>query len=125
MEQRFDINDLHQLESRKSTEKKRRKNKSIGSGYKSNQTYSSGLRLYQNGVKKLEEVERRHKEAQLIKEIEETRDLTFHPKINPISNSFGCQENELPEDNLLKRGMLTKDKIDQMRAEIIYSTQQS
>lgn len=82
-----------------------------------------GVRLYQKGVQKLEEIERKHKEALAAKEMYESEDLTFHPKINPISYYFGSK-NERPEDYLIKKGMLAKDKIEQKRAAQIYSTQQ-
>lgn len=124
IEQRFDISELNHISSMKSTSKKRRKNKSLNGVSK---TFSTdyGSRLYNNGVKKIEEVERKHKEAQLLNEINETKDLTFQPTINPISYHYGSSENELPEDNLIKKGIMSKDKIEQMRAEVTYSNHQS
>lgn len=46
-------------------------------------------RLYTDGLKKMKEVERKHQEAMIMKELNETKDLKFYPQINPISNYFG------------------------------------
>lgn len=123
--ERFDVTELNPISSMKSSQngKSRRKNHSVNSVSKS-MSSNYGSRLYQNGMKKLEEVDRRYREAQFQKEINETKDLTFHPTINPISNHYRTVGSELPEDKLLKKGMKSKDKIEQMRAEVMYSTQQ-
>ena len=88
-------------------------------------TLNYGTRLYQKGIQKLEEVERKHKQAMIEKEVNETKDLSFHPKINPVSYYYGSKGEERLEDYLLKKGMLTKDKIEQKRAERLYATLQS
>lgn len=72
-----------------------------------------GARLYQKGIKQIEEVERKYREALIAREEDELRDLTFHPKINPVSNYYGTNESEKPEEHLIKQGMMIKDKIDQ------------
>ena len=84
-----------------------------------------GNRLYENGIKKIEDVQRKYKESQLMREIEEYKDLTFHPKINDVSQYFGAPNHLKPEENLIQKGILAKDKIDQMRAEVMYTDQKS
>jgi hypothetical protein len=84
-----------------------------------------GTRLYQKGIQRQEEIERKHKQAMIQKEINEMKDLSFHPTINPVSYYFGSKGEEKLEDYLLKKGMLTKDKIEQKRAERLYTTLQS
>lgn len=123
IEQRFDVSDLNPTSTQTTKRLKRRKNKSMGVPTRSSLNY--GMRLYQKGIKKLEEVERKHKEAMQNREEQETKDLTFHPKINPVSYYFGCDGTEKPEDYLLKQGTLAKDKLEQRRAEMLYQTQQS
>lgn len=44
-----------------------------------------GLRLYQKGLKKMEDHDRKHREALMRKNAEEEANLTFQPQINPIS----------------------------------------
>ena len=72
-----------------------------------------GTRLYQKGIKQIEEVERKYREALISREENELRDLTFHPQINPVSFYYGTQGNEKPEEHLIKQGMMIKDKIEQ------------
>ena len=88
-------------------------------------TLNYGTRLYQKGLQKLEDVERRHQEALALKEQDELKDHTFHPKINPVSNLYGTKGAIRPEDNLIQKGMLVQDKLEQKRAEAIYETQKS
>ena len=109
LENRFDISDLQSTELKKG--RRKRNNKSMNVGNRAPLNY--GSRLYQKGIKKLEEAERKHQEAILKKEENEIKDLTFHPKINPVSYYFGSSEQERPEDYLLRQGMLTKDKLEQ------------
>jgi hypothetical protein len=121
IEKRFDISELHPTDSKKKN--KRKKGKSMHAPYRAVLNY--GTRLYQKGVQKLEEVERKHQEAMFMKEQNETRDVTFHPKINPVSYYFGSKGSEKPEDHLIKQGLLTKDKLDQKRSETLYAAQQA
>ena len=90
------------MTSKQKKKRKHRKNKShnaIASGHPVGRDF--GNRLYENGIKKIEDVERRYKESQLMKEMNEYKDLTFIPKINQISRYYGPPENLKPEDNLI------------------------
>lgn len=119
LEKRFDISDLNPSDTKRKI--KKRKGKSMNAAYRTTLNY--GVRLYQKGLQKLEEVERKHKEALAAKEATEANDATFHPKINQVSNYFAS--NDRPENHLIKQGMLVKDKLDQKRAASLYETQQA
>lgn len=121
IEKRFNVCDLHPEESKR--KQKRRKGKSLNAPYRTTLNY--GTRLYQKGIQKMEEIERKHQEAKAKKEFEELNEHTFHPKILPVSKYYGSKADEKPEDNLIKKGLLTQDKLEQKRAEILYEIQNS
>lgn len=121
IENRFDISELNPEEKRKRY--KRRKGKSMNAPSRASLNY--GIRLYQKGIKQIEEIERKYKEALAAKEENELKDLTFQPKINPVSFYFGTKGSERPEEHLIKHGQMIKDKIDQKRAEIMYYNQKA
>jgi hypothetical protein len=120
-EKRFNVSDLHPTESK--PKHKRKKGKSLHAPYCTTLNY--GMRLYQKGLQKMEEIERKHQEAIAKRELEELKDHTFHPKILPVSNNNKSRADERPEDILLRKGMLAQDKIEQKRAEMLYEVQQA
>ena len=121
IENRFDISDLNPEEKKKRY--KRRKGKSMNAPSRTSLNY--GIRLYQKGIKQIEEIERKYKEALAVKEENELKDHTFQPKINPVSFYYGSKGSERPEEHLIKHGQMIKDKIDQKRAEIMYYNQKA
>lgn len=115
-EKRFNISDLNPTE-RKPRRKKKRKGRSMYSFYHDNLNH--GHRLYRQGLKKLEDDEQKHREALALREREELNH-SFHPKINSISCNIIEPNDTKPEDKLLMKGILARDKRDQKRAEIQY-----
>jgi len=120
-EKRFDVSDLNPTE--KKSKGRHRKGKSMNSHHRIPLNY--GTRLYQKGIQKIEDVERKHQQALVLREFDEVKDLSFHPKINPVSYYYGAKQNEKLEDYLLNKGLMTKDKLDQKRAETMYERQQN
>jgi hypothetical protein len=106
-----------------SVSKNENKGKSLNAPYRTTLNY--GTRLYQKGIQKMEEIERKHQEEKIKKEFEELKEHTFHPKILPVSKYYGSKADEKPEDNLIKKGLLTQDKLEQKRAEVLYGIQNS
>jgi hypothetical protein len=71
-----------------------------------------GEKLYLNGIKKLEEKERKQHKEKMEKELKEWENLTFRPEINPISNWFGRIRHKRLEDVLIEKGKKTQDMIE-------------
>ena len=104
------------LPKRKKTQK-RKVSKSF-SNAKNHGTY-----LYDKGLQSLEMKANRHREAILREQQEEDSDLTFKPQINPISRYFGRKDNERLEDRLANCGMITKEKLEKKRSEMLFYDQ--
>ena len=51
---------------------------------------------------------------------EEEEELTFQPQINPISRFFGRPDDERPEDYLMNKGRMTKEKLEKKRSEALF-----
>ncbi|CDW91726.1 UNKNOWN [Stylonychia lemnae] len=77
-----------------------------------------GERLYQKGIKRKEEIERHIREAKNHQEQEEQEQFTYQPQINNISRSLPRNE-----DNLLKYGQQTRERIEQKRTELLLQEQ--
>ena len=82
-----------------------------------------GERLYQNGLKRLEEKKRKFQKDKMEKELQECENLTFRPQINPISKCMGRLNDRALEDNLIDRGKKSKDMIEKKRSEILFENQ--
>lgn len=71
-----------------------------------------GEKLYLNGIKKLEEKQRKQHKEKMERELREWENLTFRPEINPISNCFGRIRSKKLEDVLIEKGKKTQDMIE-------------
>ena len=94
-----------------------------GGGGKGGDSLNYGIRLYQKGVKKMEEMDRLCKEAKAIQEKEECEELTFQPQINPISRLYGRKNTDRPEEHLLNAGRALQERIEKKRSEILFEEQ--
>jgi hypothetical protein len=93
--------------------------------YRDSTPSNVGERLYQNGLRKLEEKNRKNHKEKMAKELSEVENLTFKPKINNISRYFGREDGKKLEDHLLERGKKTKDNLEKKRSELLYEKQNS
>ena len=83
-----------------------------------------GEKLYQNGLKKMEERERRNYKEKKEREIKKYENLTFRPQINPISKNYGKYgKKKKLEDELIEKGKKTHDMIEKKRSEILFEEQ--
>ena len=89
----------------------------------SNTPSNYGEKLYINGMKKIEERERRAHKEKIDREIKEWEDLTFHPQINQISRYIGRTNNKKLEDQLIEKGKKSQDIIEKKRSEILFEKQ--
>ena len=72
-----------------------------------------GEKLYKNGLKRLEEKQRRNHNEKMMKEMSEVENLTFRPQINPISRYFGRDNSSKRlEDHLIEKGKKTKENLE-------------
>ena len=81
-----------------------------------------GVRLYQKGVKRLEERERFVKDVKDIMEKKIKEELLFKPKINNKSRQRDKSMGALTkrEDNLITYGKLIKEKKEKARIEVLH-----
>lgn len=84
-----------------------------------------GEKLYQNGLKRLEEKKRKNQKEKLEQELKECENLTFRPQINPISRYFGRMKDKPLEDHLIEKGKKSKDMIEKKRSEVLLYEMQS
>lgn len=84
-----------------------------------------GERLYKNGLKRLEEKEKKSLQEKMMREMAEVQNLTFKPKINPISRYFGRDDSKPLEDHLIEKGKRSKDMIEKKRNEELFERQNS
>ncbi|CAI2360937.1 unnamed protein product [Moneuplotes crassus] len=118
-EKRFNVSELGKTEAKKKRKKKRKGKSLCGL---SSKTFDHSTKLYHQGLQRMDDIEQRHLEAIAQKEQEEL-EHSFHPKINPYSYYFVQDDGSKPEDNLIKKGLISKDKKDQRRAEELYQKQ--
>ena len=76
-----------------------------------------GEMLYQRGMRRKEEIKKLIKRARSEHDKQELEELTFQPKINPISRNMTRMNNERAEDFLIKYGKAVKEKVDSQRVD--------
>ncbi|CAI2384299.1 unnamed protein product [Moneuplotes crassus] len=81
-----------------------------------------GEKLYQNGLKRMEEKERKAKREKIQNELKQYESLTFQPKINSSAKRFQRNSKRL-EDQLIEKGKKTHDMIEKKRSEILFEQQ--
>ena len=107
-----------------STQRKMRSLVKNAQSYRDRTPNNIGERLYQNGLKRLEEKQRKNHNEKIMREMSEVENLTFRPKINPLSRYFGRDHSDKKlEDHLIERGKKTKEHLEKKRNEILYETQ--
>jgi hypothetical protein len=82
-----------------------------------------GEKLYQNGLKKLEEKERQHQKEKLEREMNEIENLSFRPQINSQNKHHSRLNNKRLEDRLIEKGKKSNDMIEKKRSEMLFEQQ--
>ena len=107
----------------KTKRSKKKVSKSFTRAGTSQDRSNQGVRLYNKGMKQIELKEQKHREAMMKEQEKVDEDLTFHPRINPISRYFGRQPHQRLEDHLLQKGMEVKEKLEKKRSAIHFGVQ--
>lgn len=81
-----------------------------------------GERLYQKGLKRKEELHRQIREVKNYQDQVASNQFTFKPEINETSKILG-QRKEKTEEALIKYGQQVREKVEQLRCEIIFKEQ--
>lgn len=81
-----------------------------------------GEKLYQNGLKRMEEKERKSNREKIEKELKQYESLTFQPHINHTTRHQRRNSKKL-EDQLIEKGKKTHDKIEKKRSEMMFEKQ--
>ncbi|CAI2384022.1 unnamed protein product [Moneuplotes crassus] len=86
--------------------------------------HNYGEKLYQDGLKRMEERERKSKHEKVQNELKQYESLTFKPKVNSVSKNFRRGSKKL-EDQLIEKGKKTNDMIERKRSELLFEQQHS
>ena len=79
-----------------------------------------GERLYKNGLKRMEEREKRNLHEKLRREMDEVENLTFQPNINEISRFIGKDDGQRLEDRLIENGRKKQYELERKRDEVLH-----